>query len=198
MLTKTLKNVTRTCQILLGASVTLFISGCASDPDIDPATGYPMWLMSEYIEGGLAASTCVPSSASFMIDKKMVVASARQELAQQIELTVDSLDKTYAERTDVKSGVAAGAVFSSVSQQLTTQTLEGARIKHMQQLDLRGVPQLCAQVALEPAQTEALFKTIAKNSVNEISPQDEGVLYQQFKAYQAQQELDKKKMENRQ
>ena len=198
MLTKTLKSSAKTYQFLFCSSVALFLFGCANDPDVDPVTGYPVWLMSEYIEGGLAASTCVPSSASFMIDKKMVVASARQELAQQIELTVDSLDKTYAERTDVKSGIAAGAVFSSVSQQLTTQTLEGARIKHMQQLDLRGVPQLCAQVALEPAQTEELFKNIAKNSVNEISPQDESVLYQQFKAYQAQQELDKKKMESSQ
>ena len=46
-------------------------------------------------------------------------------------------------------------------------------------------------VTIDPKRTEEIFKEILESSQRPVSAQDKDILYQEFKAYKAQQDLDK-------
>ena len=46
-------------------------------------------------------------------------------------------------------------------------------------------------ITLSPKQTEGIFQDILEASQRPVSAQDKDILYQEFKAYKAQQDLDK-------
>jgi hypothetical protein len=150
----------------------------------------PDWVLNPVIEDGIASSVCVPSSGHMSTDKAQATALSRTELAQQINTRVKALDKTYQERVDVDGQAAVGNTFTSVSKQLTNQSLVGARVIKTSYANFDGKNQLCVLTALGSSSTKELFDNIIKESERNLSIDQEKVLYQEFKAQKAQEELE--------
>eukprot|EP00767_Chilomastix_cuspidata_P007135 gnl/Chilomastix_cuspidata/7712.p1 GENE.gnl/Chilomastix_cuspidata/7712~~gnl/Chilomastix_cuspidata/7712.p1 ORF type:complete len:192 (-),score=16.70 gnl/Chilomastix_cuspidata/7712:13-588(-) len=175
--------------ILVAGSFFLF--GCAPQQQPEKkGIDLPMWVLNPTIEGGIASTECVVYTGDISLDKAEAVALARASLAKQIEVKVKAMDKTYQRKVKTKDGVAAGGVFESVSKQVAQQYLKGARAIKMDLIDIEGKKQWCVMVAMDPSITEKLFKNLVKESGANLDPQDESVLYEEFKAYKAGQELD--------
>ena len=115
----------------------------------------------------------------------------RLALAQQIETRIEGLDKTFANRVDANDKTTVGSTFSSVSKQLTKQTLRGSRVVKADIVDIAGKDYFCALTTLSPELTKTLFQDLVKETKLKIDPQDEQFLYQEFKAFKAEQDLEK-------
>lgn len=150
----------------------------------------PEWVLNPVLEDGIAASVCVPSSGHMSTDKAQATALARTELAQQINTRVKALDKTYQERIDVDNAAQVGSTFTSVSKQLTDQSLTGSRVIKTAYANFDSKNQLCVLTALGSSSTKELFDNIIKESERNLSIDQEKVLYQEFKAQKAQDELE--------
>ena len=176
----------------------LFIAGmlsaCSSTQDNSASSSrvnVPDWVLNPVVENGIAAADCIKYSGSISIDQKMAVANARLALAQQIETRIEGLDKTFANRVDANDKTTVGSTFSSVSKQLTKQTLRGSRVVKADIVDIAGKDYFCALTTLSPELTKTLFQDLVKETKQKIDPQDEQFLYQEFKAFKAEQDLEK-------
>ncbi|MCQ3829674.1 hypothetical protein HXX02_09465 [Microbulbifer elongatus] len=175
---------------LLAGSLTL--AGCGSNPDAPVGNlGLPGWVMQPEVEDGLAETACVPFSGHLSIDKQQATAMARSGIAQQISVKVKAMDKVYNRRTDTAGGRDIGANFESVSKQVTERSLTGTKATKTDIFDIDRKRQLCTMVTLEPEKTKAVFENILADSGRQLDPQDEAVLYEEFRAAKAQQELEK-------
>lgn len=177
--------------MLLSALCISLLSACGSTPEPAPDANLPPWVLNPVIEDGIAASNCVKYSGNFSVDQKMSVANARVSLAQQISTKVKSLDKTYSNRTDSNEETTVGSTFSSVSKQVTEEKLSGSRMIKSGIFKVSGKDNFCTMVTLSPSSTKDLFDAIVSKSGREVNPQDEKFLYQEFKAFKAEAELEK-------
>ncbi|MBL4942354.1 MAG: LPP20 family lipoprotein [Colwellia sp.] len=187
-------------KFIIVAAMTTIIAACGSsakktEPEVKETnsltTGIPAWVLNPVVEDGIAATDCVKFSGNLSIDQKMATANGRLSLAQQIETRVEGLDKTYANRTDSNEELTTGATFSSVSKQLTKQTLSGSRAIKSDIIDIAGKQHFCVLTTLSPSATKELFNALVKGSKRSVNPQDEKFLYQEFKAHKAEQSLEK-------
>jgi hypothetical protein len=184
-------------KVALTASVVAILSACTSSPTPEKLNeNIPDWVLNPVVKDGIAAAECVSSSGNMSIDKAQALALARLSIAQQISTRVKALDKTYQERVDANGEIATGGTFSSVSKQVTDQALVGATPMKTSYANFNGKNQLCVLAGLNPSQTESLFKNLVNQSERNLSIQDESVLYQEFKAYKAQQDLDRELEKN--
>ena len=175
---------------LLASGALTLLAACGSVPEKEQAASIPSWILSPTIDDGIAATACVNFSGNMNIDKAQAVATARADITKQINIKVQAMDKTYARKTETADKMVSSNVFESVSKQLAQQSLVGSRPEKVEILDIAGKQQLCAMVTLKPAITEKLFKDIIKNSGEKIAAQDESILFEEFKAHKAQQELE--------
>lgn len=170
------------------------LSACSSTQDNSASSSrvnVPDWVLNPVVENGIAAADCIKYSGNISIDQKMAVANARLALAQQIETRIEGLDKTFANRVDANDKTTVGSTFSSVSKQLTKQTLRGSRVVKADIVDIAGKDYFCALTTLSPELTKTLFQDLVKETKLKIDPQDEQFLYQEFKAFKAEQDLEK-------
>ena len=170
------------------------LSACSSTQDNSASSSrvnVPDWVLNPVVENGIAAADCIKYSGNISIDQKMAVANARLALAQQIETRIEGLDKTFANRVDANDKTTVGSTFSSVSKQLTKQTLRGSRVVKADIVDITGKDYFCALTTLSPELTKTLFQDLVKETKLKIDPQDEQFLYQEFKAFKAEQDLEK-------
>lgn len=180
----------------IALGVSLALAGCASAPPAPttpetPVSVLPSWIANPIIEDGVAASECVPWTGDMSLDRAEAVAKARADLAKQIEIKVKAMDKTYARKVKTAEGIATGGVFETVSRQVTQQNLNATQVNRQDIVKINGQDHLCAMVVFGREATKRLFENLIKDSgVAQISPQDESVLFEEFKAYKAQQELD--------
>lgn len=188
----------RTQKLIMVAAITAILGACSSTEQnssvaaTDSLTAsIPQWVLNPSIENGIAATDCVKFSGNLSIDQKAATANGRLSLAQQIETRIEALDKTYANRTDSNNDTTVGSTFSSVSKQLTKQTLVGSRAIKSDIVDIAGKQHFCVLTALTPSATKDLFDSLIKESGRSVNPQAEEFLYQEFKAYKAEQSLDK-------
>ncbi|MDY0132001.1 MAG: hypothetical protein RBR53_04960 [Desulforegulaceae bacterium] len=177
------------CSLVLFAGA-FFLSSCGGKKVEKAGINLPDWVINPTIEGGIASTECVVYTGDISLDKAEATALGRADIAKQIDIKVKAMDKTYQSKVRTKDGVSAGGVFESVSKQIAQQQLKGARAIKMDLIEIDGKKQWCVMVALDPTLTERLFKEIVKESAVNLDPQDESVLYQEFKAYKAGQELD--------
>ncbi|GAA0859404.1 hypothetical protein [Aliiglaciecola litoralis] len=181
-------------KILLTTVAISGLSACGSTPDsntISALSSVPSWVLNPEVANGIAATDCVSFSGNLSVDKKMATANSRLALAQQIDTRVEGLEKTYSSRVDSNEDATVGTNFSSVSKQLTKQKLQGSRVIKSDVVNISGKDYLCVLTTLEPEATKALFDEILAQSKRTINPTDEKFLYQEFKAAQAEKDLDK-------
>lgn len=175
------------------AATVLLLSSCGSDevkeaaaecvfPDA-PSAPAPGWICDEPVEGiGVSAIGVAEKSAaghSFM--KNMAATDARVQLAQQMKVHVQNLVKQYAETTGAADTETVDKVNTSVTKQITDETLVGTKI-----FKTRTSPNgaLYVLLGMDPAATTAATETALKTSM-----QNDRALWQQFKAQQGQDEL---------
>lgn len=137
----------------------------------------PDWVMSPFSDG-LTATGCTPWSGSINIDRMAAMAMARTELAQQIEISVNAVDKVIA----TKRGAEVTNIFESISEQTTSQVLQGARATRVERVTFDGVEQLCAQVEVGEEASKELFSTVLNEAPVEMTAEDEAELYSAFLA----------------
>lgn len=145
------------------------------------ASSIPQWLSNPTIKDGIAAVDCVKFSGNWSSDSKISSANARIALAQQIEVKVESLDKTYDSRQSNKDGTNVSTQFSSVSQQHTKQALAGSRIVKTEIVTISGTDYYCALATLDPIQTEQFFDLIINTSNKNLDTELQSELFEQFK-----------------
>lgn len=162
------------------------IAGCASQP--------PDWIMRPTVEGGIAATECVKDSGNLSLDRQIVVAKARAEIAKQIELRVAAMDKTYTrlaeEASEGVQGEAAtsgssktlSTAFESVSKQVAEQTLGGLTPTRVEYVELNDARNLCAMVAVDRSQARQVYDTIVQASGRQLAPATSEALYREFTA----------------
>ncbi len=178
---------------MMPVAAAVFLAACSSTPKQganELTSSIPAWVLNPVIDDGIAATACVNFSGNMNIDKSQTVASARAGIAKQITVKVKAMDKTYARKTETGDKLVTSNVFESVSKQLAEQSLVGSRPEKVEIVDIAGKQQLCTMVTLKPEVTEKLFKDIVKNSGQQVAAQDEAILFEEFKAHKAQQELE--------
>lgn len=150
----------------------------------------PKWVASPQVEQGIALTECVPASDNYSLDRKEAVANARQSLAQQIQTRVQAMDKTYQRRVRADDETTTGTNFESVSKQLTEQTLQGTAPKKLGYEALNGEKHMCVMLSMGDSQMKAFFDKLMKESNADVKPKEEEILYQEFQAKQAQEEME--------
>ncbi|MGB0940743.1 MAG: LPP20 family lipoprotein, partial [Marinomonas sp.] len=113
--------------------------------------------------------------------KQMAATAARVELAQVLSLDIQNMIKQYAETTGAGDAETVDRVNTSVTKQITDQTLVGSKIIRQMPTPTGGIVVL---VALDPSGVEQVTKDLLKTSMN-----NDQALYQQFKAGKSFDEL---------
>ena len=177
---------------LLTLPALALLTACSnSNPAQETTVGsIPSWILNPQIEDGIAVSECVLWSGNMSIDKQQAIANARTALAQRIETRISALDKTYRDKVEVASGVESGSTFSSVSKQVTQQTLVGTTPIKTDIVNIAGKDNLCVLVAIGQQATKNVFDELISAAKRPMNAQQEDVLYQEFKAQRAEQQLD--------
>ena len=160
--------------IMLLATVFIATSYSSAKAEVNqPATSnkIPQWVFNPVIEDGIAASNCVKLSGNFSVDQKKAIANARVSLAQQVQTRVEALDKTYDSRIDSNDSTTSSSTFTSVSKQLTSETLNGSRPVKFDIATINNVDHYCTLVALTPDAVEVLFKHVIDKTRLKIDPE---------------------------
>ena len=166
------------------ALIVASLVGCASQP--------PDWIMRPTAEGGFAATECVKDSGNLSLDRQIVVAKARAEIAKQVELRVAAMDKTYTRMTEENSAGAQGeaasssqsrsvnTAFESVSKQVAEQTLSGLAPARVEYVELNDARNLCAMITVDRSQTRQVYDQIVQASGEKLAPAASEALYKDF------------------
>ncbi len=195
-------------QILISTVAVLSLSGClgmggsnANEPEKsgevtvqqqDPNACYeggvpaPDWLCDPTMEGGLAAIGSAPKSPLGRgFQQTEAMADARDALARQLGTKVKNMFKKFARTTGIGESQSVEKVATSVSKQIASQDIEGAR-----QIGRWVGPDgtLYLRVVLDPTSIETV-KADAKDAI-QTSLKNNDALYQQFVAKKGFEELD--------
>lgn len=181
---------------LLGAgaiAMTLFLSACGSDdvkeaaedcvfPDA-PAAAAPGWICDQPVEGVAVSAVGVAekSAAGHSFMKNMAATDARVQLAQAMQVHVQNMVKQYAETTGAADSETVDKVNTSVTKQITDETLVGTKI-----FKTRTSPNGALYVLLG---MDASVAATATENALKTSMNNDNALWQQFKAQKGQEEL---------
>jgi len=143
----------------------------------------PLWVCDAPVEGmtvGAVGST-QKSEAGAAFMKQMATTDARVQLAQSMKVQVQNMIKQYAETTGAGSAETVDRVNTSVTKQITDQTLQGTKV-------FRSIVapdgSMYVLVGLDEASAQKLTETAIKTSMN-----NDRAAWQQFKAQKGQDEL---------
>ena len=181
---------------LLGISVlamSLFLAACGSDdvkedvadcvfPDA-PSAAAPGWICDEPVEGVEVSAVGVAekSAAGHSFMKNMAATDARVQLAQSMKVHVQNMVKQYAETTGAADSETVDKVNTSVTKQITDETLVGTKI-----FKTRTSPNGALYVLLG---MDASVAATATENALKTSMNNDKALWQQFKAQKGQDEL---------
>lgn len=174
----------------------LIVSGCGSkkpkeEPNLfadctfpdAPQIQAPSWVcgipVAEYPMS--AVGSAQPSAAGFDFMKEQAAASARVQLAQQMQVHVTNMVKQYVETTGQGDSETVDQVRASVSKVITNQFLVGSRI-----VGSRNSPNGYMYVLVAVDESAQLLNT--QNALR-TSMNNDNALWQQFRAEQGFDEL---------
>ena len=179
---------------LLSLPAIALLSACSSTDVVEktaPVSNIPSWILNPQVKDGIAVSECVLWSGNMSIDKQQAVANARTSLAQRIETRISALDVSYRDKVEVASGVESGSTFSSVSKQITQQTLRGTTPLKVDIVNIAKKDNLCVLVAIGQQSTKDTFDKLVTTADRPMTAYQKDVLYQEFKAERAGAQLDR-------
>ena len=179
--------------LLIAGTATLLAACSSNEPLPQPVASCvfadgsnqpaPEWVCGAPVEGiDLSAVGYADKSgagANFM--KQMAATAARVELAQTMQVEVQNMIKQYSETTGAGDSETVDQVNTSVTKQITKETLIGSRIFRQMPTPTGGIVVL---VGLAPE----IVGKIAEQSIN-TSMKNERALWQKFQAGKAQDEL---------
>lgn len=178
----------------LTAVVVSVLCACGSVPDkrdTSIQSNLPKWVTDPVVVGGFADTQCVANNADESILKAKATTLARAAIAQQIETQVKAIDKAYADLVDVASESTSSGTFESVFNQLVKHNINSSRTTQSDYIDFPdGSSQLCIMVSLSPESTQALYNELVDKSAVKLSQQNESALFQVFKAYRTNQDIE--------
>ena len=181
-------------RIALFAATLATVAGCASNPEegkpSDAMSNLPAWVISPTSETGLSDSACVPYSGTINVDRSEAIVLASEQLAAQLERKVSFLAKSFQSKTKTTDGLNVGTDFNQAGQQLVQQSLTGVKATQMGVYEVSGREQLCVLVEMDEARTRDFYNSMKETSHATLDAQDDSVLYQQFRAYKANQDLE--------
>jgi hypothetical protein len=179
---------------LLGViALAVMLSACGKDdavkeaeecvfPDA-PDTAAPGWVCDQPVEGLAVSAVGVAekSAAGHSFMKNMAATDARVQLAQRMKVQVQNMVKQYAETTGAADSETVDKVNTSVTKQITDQSLMGTKI-----YKTRTSPNGNLYVLLG-MDGEAVAQ--ATQNALRTSMGNDAALWQQFKAQKGQDEL---------
>jgi uncharacterized protein YeaO (DUF488 family) len=181
---------------LLGISLlamSLLLTACGSDevkeevadcvfPDA-PSSAAPGWVCDEPVDGVEVSAVGVAekSAAGHSFMKNMAATDARVQLAQSMKVHVQNMVKQYAETTGAADSETVDKVNTSVTKQITDETLVGTKI-----FKTRTSPNGALYVLLG---MDASVAATATENALKTSMNNDKALWQQFKAQKGQDEL---------
>lgn len=163
----------------LAAAVAL--AACSSQP--------PEWVINPKMEGGFAATECIPDSGNLSLDRQIVIAKSRAEIAKQVELRVAAMDKTYTRLSEEESSAgelktpkarSLQTAFESVSKQIAEQTLSGLAPERVEYIEWDDRRQLCAMITLAKPKGREIFDRVMQTAGIPASAPVQEALYQEF------------------
>jgi LPP20 lipoprotein len=179
--------------VLLMSVVALDIAACSTPPAkvekvaecVFPSSDQaaPLWVCDAPVEGMAvgAVGSAARSDAGIAIMKQIAATEARVRLAQNMKVQVQNMIKQYAEKNGAGSKETVDRVNASVAQQITNQTLQGAKI-------LRSIVApdgtMLVLAGMDEAAAQKLIETAIKTSMS-----NDQSAWQQFKAQKGQDEL---------
>ncbi len=190
--------------VLLVSAIALGLVACSTPPKVEKAPecvfpgskeAAPLWVCDAPVEGVTvgAVGSAAKSGAGLEFMKQMAATAARVQLAQQMKVQVQNMIKQYAETTGAGSKETVDQVNTSVTKQITDQTLVGTKIFRSAQAP-DGT--MFVLVGLDEASVQKLTESAVKTSMG-----NDQALWQQFKAQKGQDELAadiaKQKLEKR-
>jgi hypothetical protein len=143
----------------------------------------PLWVCDAPVEGMAigAVGSSPKSDAGVAFMKQMAATEARVQLAQMMKVHVTNMVKMYAETTGAASKETVDKVNTSVTKQITDQTLQGTRI-------FRSVVapdgSMFVLVGLDEVNAQKIAETAIKTSMG-----NDQAAWQQFRAQKGQDEL---------
>lgn len=177
---------------LLISAVVLGISACSTPappksmaecvfPGTDKAA--PLWVCDAPVEGmavgAVGAAQKSDAGPGFM--KQMAATDARVQLAQNMKVQVQNMIKQYVETTGAASKETVDRVNTSVTKQITDQTLQGTKI-------FRSIVSpdgtMYVLVGLDEVSAQKLTENAIKTSMN-----NDQAAWQEFRAQKGQEEL---------
>ena len=181
---------------LIGVSVlamSMLLAACGSDdvkedvadcvfPDA-PSAAAPGWICDEPVEGVEVSAVGVAekSAAGHSFMKNMAATDARVQLAQSMKVHVQNMVKQYAETTGAADSETVDKVNTSVTKQITDESLVGTKI-----FKTRTSPNGALYVLLG---MDASIAAAATENALKTSMNNDRALWQQFKAQKGQDEL---------
>ena len=176
-----------------GLAVAMLLTACSSDETIKeakdcvfpdaPDTSAPGWVCDFPVEGLAVSAVGVAekSAAGHSFMKNMAATDARVQLAQRMRVHVQNMVKQYAETTGAADTETVDKVNTSVTKQITDQTLLGTKI-----YKTRTSPNgdLYVLVGMDENSVAEATQNALRTSMG-----NDAALWQQFKAQQGQDEL---------
>jgi hypothetical protein len=178
--------------MLLISVVTLGVAACSSTPKVEKVAecvfpgsdrAAPLWVCDAPVEGMTvgAVGSAPRSDAGIAFMKQMAATEARVQLAQNMKVQVQNMIKQYAETTGAANAETVDRVNTSVTKQITDQTLQGTKIFR----SIAGPDgTMYVLVGLDEVGAQRLTETAVKTSMN-----NDQAAWQQFKAQKGQDEL---------
>jgi hypothetical protein len=178
--------------LLTGIALSALLAGCGEEkkqevadcvfPDA-PGTAAPGWVCDEPVPGieVSAVGSAQKSGAGHDFMKQMAATSARVQLAQNMQVQVRNMVKNYIETTGAAESETVDKVLTSVTKQITNESLVGTKIYKTRTSPTGSLYVLVGMDENSRAEaTQKALKTSMKN---------ERALWQQFKAQKGQDEL---------
>ncbi len=148
-----------------------------------PTTAAPAWICDEPVEGVEVSAVGIAekSQAGHSFMKNMAATDARVQLAQSMKVHVQNMVKQYAETTGAADAETVDKVNTSVTKQITDETLVGTKI-YKTRTSPNGA--LYVLLGMDASVTSQATQNAIKTSMN-----NDQALWQQFKAQKGQDEL---------
>jgi len=170
----------------------LSVTGCSSPPPKvatpecvfpNSALAAPGWVCDMPVEGASVSAVGISpkSSAGVAFMKQMAMADARVQLAQTVRIRVSNMIKQYAETTGAANQQTVDQVSTSVTKQITDETLVGTKL-------LRSITgpdsAMYVLVGLDESSAQQIAEVAIRSSMN-----NDRAAWQQFRAQKNQDEL---------